>query len=390
MAIFRLERLRSQKSIATSREGSRRVHRLKPIVDIVEERVMLSGDTPLPYVGVAFQPYVKQWSSTKIDGEFKVPYYNSYVSGDASVMNQLTVIAKNFDSVATYSSGWRTGKPPVPDDDLDSNVLVAKDAALMNKAAGTLKLTVSQGIFQQDSAANWDSEIETAIKETKMANEIYPGTVNRLIFSNEYLYSPANVDQVIGLIDKYRSQVPGVAVGVRMNNLGDLTNGSPDLKAALTKLVKTVDFVMVNLYPSDQDVIKGPDASALAVGATFETQKALALKVNPNVKVLIGETGWPSEGVAANDLSGAHSSVANEQAYYDAFTKWADANEVPSYYFEAIDEPWKSNKNVGPDTPGHPDVKPWQRSNGAEGHFGLYTYNSNTDTGQIVAKFPLS
>jgi exo-beta-1,3-glucanase (GH17 family) len=357
-------------------------------VGAVEERVMLSGDLPNPYVGVAFQPYVKQWSSEKIDGEYKVPYYNSYVSGDASVMKQLTIIAKDFKSVATYSSGWRPGQPPVPSKELDSNVLIATDAAEINKAANTLKLTVSQGIFQQANSANWDSEIETAIKLTKMANEIYPGTVNRLIFSNEYLYSPANVDQVIKLIDKYRSEVPGVPVGVRMNNLGDLTKGSDDLKAALTKLVKTVDFVMVNLYPSTQDVINGPAASARAVGATYEAQKKLALSVNPNVKVLIGETGWPSQGVFYNDLKGTYSSVANEKAYFDAFTKWAEANKVPSYYFEAIDEPWKSNKNIDHDTPGHPDVKPWQRSNGGEGHLGLYTYNSNTDTGQIVPKFP--
>jgi hypothetical protein len=60
--------------------------------------------------------------------------------------------------------------------------------------------------------------------------------------------------------------------------------------------------------------------------------------------------------------------------------------KVPGYYFEAFDEPWKSNKNVAPNDP---IGDPWTRSNGAEGHFGLYTYNSNTDTGKIVPKFPL-
>jgi hypothetical protein len=58
--------------------------------------------------------------------------------------------------------------------------------------------------------------------------------------------------------------------------------------------------------------------------------------------------------------------------------------KVPSYYSEAIDEPWKINKNVAPQDP---IGDPWTRSNRAEGHFGLY--NFNTDTGQIVPKFAL-
>jgi hypothetical protein len=99
--------------------------------------------------------------------------------------NQLTVISQNFDSVATYSSGWFHWNPPVPLKELNSNVLVATDAATINKESNALKLTVSQGIFQQSDAAAWKSEIDTAINVTKMANQTYPGTVNRLIFSNE-------------------------------------------------------------------------------------------------------------------------------------------------------------------------------------------------------------
>ena len=350
---------------------------------------MLSGGLPNPRCRLsAFQPYVKQWSSTKIGGEFKVPLWNSYGSGNASVVNQLAIIAQNFDTVATYSSGWFYWKPPVPFKDLNSNALVATDAAAINKNANALKLTVSQGIFQQDNDANWNSEIETAIKVAKMANQIYPGTVNRLIFSNEYLNTPARIDQVMTLIDKYRSQVPKVQVGVRINNLSDLTSSNGQLKAALSTLVKNVDFVMTNIYPSDADVAKGPAAAVQDVASQYENQKAEALAVNPKVQVIIGETGWPSEGVSFNNLSGAHSSVANEQAYYDAFTTWADANKVPSYYLEAIDEPWKSNKNVGPATPGHPDIKPWQEATGLRGLWPLHLrlqHRHGADRSQVSA-----
>jgi exo-beta-1,3-glucanase (GH17 family) len=315
---------------------------------------------------------------------FTVLYWNPYRSGDASVMNQLTTISQNFDSVATYSSGWFYWDPPVPFKDLNSNVLVATDAAEINKQANATKLTVSQGIFQHANAAASKSEIDTAIKVTKSANGTYPGTVNRLIFSNEYVDTAAKIREVIALINGYRSQVPGVQVGVRRNNLGDLSSSYSELKAAMTDLVKTVDFVMVNIYPSKEAVANGPPAGAQDVASKYDAEKAMTLAVNPGARIVIGETGWPSQGISFNDLSGNSSTVGNEQTYFDASTQWANTNKVTSYYFEAIYEPWKSDQNVSPGSTSNP----WQSSAGAEGHFGLYTYNAHTDTGQIVSKFP--
>jgi exo-beta-1,3-glucanase (GH17 family) len=200
--------------------------------------------------------------------------------------------------------------------------------------------------------------------------------------------TPAKVHEVIALITKYRSQVPGVQVGVRLNNLGDLSGNNGELKAAMTALVETVDFVMVNIDPSAEAVADGPAAGAQDVASKYNAEKAMALAVNPNVQVIIGETGWPSQGISFNDLSGRTSTVSNEQAFYGAFTQWANANKVTSYYFEAIDEPWKSNQNLSPTSPAGQKT-PWISSAGAEGHFGLYTYDSSTNEGQIVPKFPL-
>ncbi len=331
---------------------------------------------------------MKQWNPNKINGKFNVPAWNSYKTGNASVMKQLTLIAQNFNSVATYSSGWFHWDPPVPLKDLNSNVLVATDAAAINKQANAQMLTVSQGIFQQPGAAAWKSEIDTAIKVSQIANKTYAGTVNRLIFSNEYVDTPARVDEVIALVNKYRSQVPGVQVGVRLNNLGQLAGTNHAMKTAMTNLVNAVDFVMVNIYPSEQAVARGPISGVQDVASQYNMLKALALGVKPGVQVIIGETGWPSTGLSFNDRSGRTSTVANEQAFYNGFTQWANANKVPSYYFEAIDEPWKSDQNLSPTSPDGQKT-PWVSSAGAEGHFGLYTYDSNTDDGQIVPKFPL-
>jgi hypothetical protein len=64
-----LWRLCFQRSTNCSQTGSRRAHRMVPIVEAVDERLLLSG--PSPYVGVAFETYVKEWSPTQIDEPWK-------------------------------------------------------------------------------------------------------------------------------------------------------------------------------------------------------------------------------------------------------------------------------------------------------------------------------
>jgi len=74
--------------------------------------------------------------------------------------------------------------------------------------------------------------------------------------------------------------------------------------------------------------------------------------------------------------------VANAQAYFEAIKHRAGQRSVMTYYFEAIDEPWKSNQNASV-----PPIAPWQGSNGAEGHYGI----RSPDPGQnYVPKFPVS
>ena len=50
--------------------------------------------------------------------------------------------------------------------------------------------------------------------------------------------------------------------------------------------------------------------------------------------------------------------------------------------FEAIDEPWKSNQNnTNPSDP--------QGFMGAEGHYGVWSYTTNNDSGSFVAKWTI-
>ncbi len=78
--------------------------------------------------------------------------------------------------------------------------------------------------------------------------------------------------------------------------------------------------------------------------------------------------------------SSQDNTVANEQAYFGAIQAWANQNQVETNWFEAIDEPWKANQNNSN------TIDP-QGIDGAEGHYGLWTYNSNGTDGQFTEKF---
>jgi glucan 1,3-beta-glucosidase len=92
--------------------------------------------------------------------------------------------------------------------------------------------------------------------------------------------------------------------------------------------------------------------------------RAAVAGLNPQCEVMIGETGWPSAGISFNN---SVNNVTNAKAYFAAMKQWAALRNVMTYYFEAIDEPWKSNRNASV-----PPTAPWQGPNGAEGHYGIW------------------
>ena len=103
------------------------------------------------------------------------------------------------------------------------------------------------------------------------------------------------------------------------------------------------------------------------VGQAFNIIKNAVAAINPQCEVMIGETGWPSEGISFNNTE---NNVKNLLSYVEAMDKWASQQGAIAYLFEAIDEPWKSDKNAQV-----PPTKPWQGPNGAEGHYGLWYLN---------------
>lgn len=111
-----------------------------------------------------------------------------------------------------------------------------------------------------------------------------------------------------------------------------------------------------DLSPEEQ-VAKGIERSIELQKSQYDAVKNYLLELGIEKDIHIGETGWASldnshygnEGTCA-------ASEYTAKLFYDATRQWTTENNLTCFYFEAFDEPWKSNG-----------------TDGSEGHFGLFT-----------------
>ncbi len=103
-------------------------------------------------------------------------------------------------------------------------------------------------------------------------------------------------------------------------------------------MASAVDLISVNLYPFWDKVpidtaIQSLDTSYAEVKAAFAGKN-----------VVIGETGWPSEGPSQGP---AVANADNQLRYVREWLDWAGRRGTPVgyYYFEAFDESWKTNES---------------------------------------------
>lgn len=63
-----------------------------------------------------------------------------------------------------------------------------------------------------------------------------------------------------------------------------------------------------------------------------------AVKAANGKKVIISETGWPSEG---EGLNGAFPSAENAMRYFINTQQWSKEDNIDIFYFSSFDESWK-------------------------------------------------
>jgi len=150
-----------------------------------------------------------------------------------------------------------------------------------------------------------------------------------------------------------------VIVGNEVLHRGDLTDAElityiREVKAAVEVPVTTAEvgaellthrnvmdelnFYMIHIYPFwDEQSIEG------AVDDVVETYLQWQSDFR-DVRIVIGETGWPSDGPSRGD---AVPSLENQRRYFYDFLAAAEEHGIEYYYFDAFDELWKREWGVG-------------------------------------------
>jgi glucan 1,3-beta-glucosidase len=170
-------------------------------------------------------------------------------------------------------------------------------------------------------------------------------------------FNKREIDGVVALSKRYPQVVRGIVVGNEVLLRGEMT--AQDLaaniravKAQVTvpvtyadvwefwlrhrEIYDAVDFVTIHILPYWED-FPIPAGGAAEHVASIRRQVATAF---PNKEILIGETGWPSEG---RMREGALPSPANQARVLHDILAAGKRENFRINVIEAFDQPWKRN-----------------------------------------------
>lgn len=217
------------------------------------------------------------------------------------IVEDLAQLAKITDCIRTYATDL--GLDQIPE-------LAAK-----------VGLKVIQGIWLSKDRQKNATQIATGIRLARQ----YPRTVTALVVGNEVLlHREMTASDLAALIRSVKAQVP---VPVTYSDVWEYWLRYRELDDA-------VDFVTVHILPYWENV-PIPAKSAAAHVDAVRKQVAAAF---PGKEILIGETGWPSEGRMRGS---ALPSRTNQARMISEVLDLARRENFRVNLFEAYDELWK-------------------------------------------------
>lgn len=98
------------------------------------------------------------------------------------------------------------------------------------------------------------------------------------------------------------------------------------------KITEACDVILANCYPFWE-------GCSIEYSLVYMQQMYhQALSAGQGKKVIITETGWPSQG---KSIEGAHSSPENALKYFINTQQWSTQDNIEVFYFSSFDESWK-------------------------------------------------
>jgi exo-beta-1,3-glucanase (GH17 family) len=217
------------------------------------------------------------------------------------IAQDLAQLAKISDCVRTYSI--ENGLDQVP-------ALAAK-----------VGLKVIQGIWLGSNRLKNLAQISTAVRLAKD----YPGVISALVVGNEVLLrGEMTTADLAAIIRSVKSQV---TVPVTYADVWEYWLRNREVYEA-------VDFVTIHILPYWEDL---PVRAKYAAAHVDAIRKRMAVAF-PGKEILIGETGWPSEG---RMRAGALPSRTNQARVVSEILDLAKRENFRVNLIEAYDQPWK-------------------------------------------------
>jgi len=238
------------------------------------------------------------------------PYEEGQEPGDpiseAQIRRKLEIISPYIKWIRTFSC--TEGNEQIPK--------IAKEYGLKTLVGAWLG---------DDSEIN-EQEIEGLIALSKA------GFVDIAAVGNEVMYrGDLEEDELITFINRVKNEIPNIPVGY-VDAYYEFSDRP--------KITEACDVILANCYPYWE-------GCSLEYSLVYMKQMyQQALNAGKGKKVIITETGWPSQGTS---LEGAHPSYDNALRYFINAQKWSKNDTIEMFYFSSFDESWKvgSEGDVG-------------------------------------------
>ena len=197
---------------------------------------------------------------------------------------------------------------------------------LIPEVAKELGLKTMVGAWLGPDKAKNEEEIAALID---MANR---GLVDIAAVGNEVMYrKDLTEDELLGYLHQVKEALPNIPVSY--------VDAYYEFSVR-PRITEACDIILANCYPYWEgcDI----DYSLLHVKQMYYQ----ALIAGKGKKVIISETGWPSQG---ESLGGATPSYKNVLKYFINAQLWSKKDNIEIFYFSSFDESWKvgSEGDVG-------------------------------------------
>ena len=174
------------------------------------------------------------------------------------------------------------------------------------------------GAWLGDDLEMNEAEIEGLITLAK------EGCVDVAAVGNEVMYrGDLSETELLDHIQEFKTAVSNVEVGY-VDAYYEFTDRP--------KIAEACDVILANCYPYWEACHM--DYSLLYMKQMYQE----ALRAGNGKKVIITETGWPSQG---SDLGVSHPSYENALKYFINAQLWSDQDQIDMFYFSSFDESWK-------------------------------------------------